>query len=264
MICLRKVTPPPRSKSASASKLAEAGFQPRKALGGGFGAREFLTVQRYAAVLVIDGHHRLGEAVLLDRTVCALLTDQRERIDGFAGDAFLGGNRVAAHALVRLRVDFVERGVARAHAERLQTGIGFLGADLRGVAHHFGTAGDDAILHARHHRRGGEVDAADAAAAETVERGARGLGVITRRERRHATEVAALLALLRRGRPDDIVDRRGVEMVALLDRLQHRRGKMLRVEVRERALAGLADAARGADGVDDIGFRHDWVPFRGD
>src|SRR3990167_3320755 len=31
---------------------------------------------------------------------------------------------------------------------------------------------------------------------------------------------------------------------------------MLRVEMRERALAGLADPARGTDGVDDIGFGH--------
>jgi hypothetical protein len=32
---------------------------------------------------------------------------------------------------------------------------------------------------------------------------------------------------------------------------------MLRVEVRQRALAGLANAARGADSVDDIGVSHD-------
>src|SRR3546814_10707442 len=80
--------------------------------------------------------------------------------------------------------------------------------------------------------------------------------VKARRQRRHAAEVAALLAVLRRGRPDDVVDRRGVELIAVADRCEHGCGVVLRVEVRKSALAGLADPARGADGVDDIGFGH--------
>ena len=66
-------------------------------------------------------------------------------------------------------------------------------------------------------------------------------------ERGHAAEVAALLADLRAGAPDDVVDVGGVEVVALGERPQHRGGEVLRVEVGERALAVLADA-RGACG----------------
>src|SRR3546814_7220105 len=93
---------------------------------------------------------------------------------------------------------------------------------------------------------------ADPAATKTIERRAARLGVKARRQRRHAVEVAALLAVLRRGRPYDVVDGRGVEIVAIADRGEHSCGEVLRVEVRKSALAGLADPARGADGVDDI------------
>src|SRR3546814_1715072 len=49
--------------------------------------------------------------------------------------------------------------------------------------------------------------------------------VKARRQRRHAAEVAALLAVLRRGRPDDVVDRRGVEIIAVADRCEHGRSE---------------------------------------
>src|SRR3546814_9950106 len=75
-----------------------------------------------------------------------------------------------------------------------------------------------------------------------------------------SAEVGALLAALGRGRPDHIVDGFGVEVVAVADRGEHGRGKMLRMEVRQCTLAGLADPARRADGVDDIGFGHGLVP----
>src|SRR3546814_12107436 len=60
--------------------------------------------------------------------------------------------------------------------------------------------------------------------------------------------------------PNDVVDGRGVEIVAVADRGEDGRGEMLRVEVRQRTLSGLADPARGADGVDDIGFGHGGFP----
>src|SRR3546814_1287930 len=49
-----------------------------------------------------------------------------------------------------------------------------------------------------------------------------------------------------------------------LDRSEHGRGKMLRVKMRQRTLAGLADPARRADGIDDIGFGHDAIPSFGE
>src|SRR3546814_6615719 len=75
-----------------------------------------------------------------------------------------------------------------------------------------------------------------------------------------SAEVGALLAALGRGLPAHIVDGFGVEVVAVEDRGEHGRGKMLLMEVRQCTLAGLADPARRADGVDDIGFGHGLVP----
>ena len=48
----------------------------------------------------------------------------------------------------------------------------------------------------------------------------------------------------------------GVELVALGEGLEHGGRQMLRVAVGQRALAGLADAARRAAGVDDVGVAH--------
>jgi hypothetical protein len=61
---------------------------------------------------------------------------------------------------------------------------------------------------------------------------------------------------LGRGAPDHIVDFGGVQVVALGQRLQDRGGQVLGMEVGERALADLADAARGAGGVDDVCLGH--------
>src|SRR3546814_9781248 len=90
------------------------------------------------------------------------------------------------------------------------------------VAHHFGAACDDAIFHAAHHTGGSEIHRADPAATKTIERRAARLGVKASRQCRHAAEVAALLAVLRRGRPYDVVERRGVEIVAIADRGEDR------------------------------------------
>ena len=69
----------------------------------------------------------------------------------------------------------------------------------------------------------GEVGRGDPAAAEAVERDAAGLDVVAGVERRHPAHVAALQADLRRAAPDDVVDLGGVEIVAVLERLEHRR-----------------------------------------
>ena len=61
--------------------------------------------------------------------------------------------------------------------------------------------------------------------------------------------IAALLAALGRGAPHDVVDFLGLQAVALGQGLQDRGGQVLRVEVGQRSLADLADAARR--GVDD-------------
>ncbi len=172
------------------------------------------------------------------------------------GDPLDRGDGIAAHTLVALRVQGIERFVARSHQAGRQPGVGLLGGVGRSIAHHFGAAGDHAVFHPAHHRGGGEVDRGDPATAEAIERGAAGGDVIPGGQRRHPAQIAALLAVLRRARPDDVVDRGGIDAVAVADRLEHRHREVLGVQMRKRALAGLADPARGADCIDDIGFGH--------
>ena len=51
------------------------------------------------------------------------------------------------------------------------------------------------------------------------------------------------------------------EPAAMRERLQHRRAQMLRMQMRKRALARLADAARRPHRVDDVRFAHVSVPL---
>ena len=122
--------------------------------------------------------------------------------------------------------------------------------------HHLGAAGHHEILHPGHDGRGRDVGAGDARPAEAVEGDTTGSDVVAGVERRHATEVAALLADLRAGSPHDVVDVGGVEAVALDERLEHGSTEVLRVEVGEGALARFADPARGAACVDDECVSH--------
>ena len=234
----------------------EGRFQAREPFGGGFGPGEFLVIERDAAILIVNGDEAFGEAAFADCNGGAALAFQTEGIDGFAADALHRGDGITADTLMRLRVQRLEGGVARPHAHR-HDACGHVGsAECGGVGHHFGAPGDQQVFHPGHDLRGGEIDAGDAAAAEAVQRHAAGADVIARRERRHPAKVPGLLAALGRGRPDDVIDMRGIEIVAVLQRLQHGGGEMLRVQVGQRALAGFANTARGANGVDDVSVGH--------
>ncbi len=122
--------------------------------------------------------------------------------------------------------------------------------------HHLGAAGDHEILGARHDRSGGHVDAGDAGAAEAVERDAAGADVIAGVERGHPAEIAALLAALGTGAPDDVVDIGGIDAGAIGQRPQHGRAELLRMNAGQRALAGLANASRRSACVDDQRVNH--------
>src|SRR3546814_1952324 len=103
-----------------------------------------------------------------------------------------------------------------------------------------------------------------AMAAEAVKRDAADGLVIAGVECRHAAHVATLLALLRAGAPDLVIDIARVETVALVNRLQHGRGQMLWLHVRERAVADFAAAARCEHCVNDGCFCHLRYPRIGD
>ena len=65
-------------------------------------------VERDAAVFVVDRDEALVEAAFLDGDFGAALAFEAQRVDGFAADAFHRGDRVAADALVRLRMDLLQ------------------------------------------------------------------------------------------------------------------------------------------------------------
>src|SRR5690606_16326092 len=152
-------------------------LEPGEPFGGRLRPGEFLMVERDAAVDIVDGDETLVETAFLDRLGGALLAFEAERVDILAGDAFHPRDRVAAHALVRLRMDLAEFGIARADAERAEARRRFFLRDRQVERHHVGAAGDDAILEPRHDLPRGEADRGDAAAAEAIERHAAGLHV---------------------------------------------------------------------------------------
>ncbi len=122
------------------------------------------------------------------------------------------------------------------------------------MRHHLRPARNHQIFHPRHDLPRGQIGRGQPAAAETVERDAGRAHIIIGVERGHPPHIAALQSHLRAGAPDDVVYICGIDAIAVVDRAQHGRGDMLRVQMRQRALAQFADAARRADRVDDIGL----------
>ena len=129
-------------------------------------------------------------------------------------------------------------------------------SDLGVVAHHLGAAGNHQIFHTRHNLRRSEIHSGNARTAEAIQRHARGAHVITGVERRHAAEIATLLAALRGGAPDNVVDLCGVEIVPLRQSGQYGRTQIRGVQVRQRALPDFSNATGGAARINNIGMTH--------
>ena len=224
-------------------------LQAGQTLHRGLRPRIFLAIEREAAVLAINRNEALLEITARDRLRGALLAFETERVDVLPGDAFERCHGVGAHPLMRLRVPGAQAQIAVVHHERPLAATAF-------HRHHFGTAGDDEILGARHDRGRRHVDAGDPGAAETIERDAAGAHVIAGVERRHPPQIAALRTALGAGAPDDVVDIGGIDAGALGQRTKHRCAELLRVNARQRPLAGLANAARRPAGIDDQCVNH--------
>src|SRR6185436_7301368 len=79
-------------------------------------------------------------------------------------------------------------------------------------------------------------------------------------ERRHAPEIAALGGHLRAAAPEDVLDLCGVDSGALGQRAQHGGAELLRMDTRQRSLAGLAYSARRPACVDDQCVSHGCCP----
>jgi hypothetical protein len=182
-----------------------------------------------------------------------------EFIGGLSGYALQRGDSICAYALVRLRMPGTQAQIALVHGH-CATRIRHRAA----IRHHFGAASDDQILHAGHDGGSGKVYGGEAGSAKTVERYAACAHVIAGVERRHAAEVAALFAALAGRAPDDVVHVGSLKRVAVGERAQHASAKLLRMDVRERAAASLADASRRAARIDNIGLGHEVPSENGD
>ena len=121
----------------------------------------------------------------------------------------------------------------------------------RRVRHRLDAARDRDVVDARHDAGRHEMDRLLRRPALTVDGGGRHPPRETRRDPGVARDVGALLAPLGDAPTDDIVDDRGVDIVALEQVLQRVAEQVGRVPVGQRALA-LSE--RSADRVDDDGF----------
>ena len=109
---------------------------------------------------------------------------------------------------------------------------------------------------AAHDLGGGEIHGIEAGGAEAVDLHAGHGFAETRLQRRETRDVGAGLADRIDAAEDDVVDDVFLEIVALLQRLQRRRGQRQRGDLVQRAI-GLAAAARRANVIVDKCLRHD-------
>ena len=89
----------------------------------------------------------------------------------------------------------------------------------------FDTAADGEIMLPGHDLRGGEIDRVEAGGAKTIDLNTRHMIAIVGGQRRRARDVAARLADGIDAAQDHIIDEMRVEIAALLERPQHRRGE---------------------------------------
>jgi len=232
----------------------EGGFQLTQALQGGLGPGVFLIVEGQAAVVMEDRDQALGEVAIGQGVGRPALAFQGQLVHVVPGEAFQGGDHVAADALVGLGVDFPQVGVQRIQG---RAGLALQG---RAVGHALNAAGDDQVLGAGHDAHGRQIDRREARAAETVKAHAWSAHVKAGVQGRHAGDAGALLAALGAATGDDVVDLGGVEAIAIGQGLSDCRQNSLRVDIGQSPLVDLADSARRAGNVDDPGFTHSLAP----
>ena len=116
-------------------------------------------------------------------------------------------------------------------------------------------ARDDEIGPARPDRCGRLIDRLQTGGTEAIDGAARRLEVVARLERRKSRDARALLAGLRDAADHDVLDLAGIEIGALLKRLQHRH-EQVRGTYRVEASRVFADPPRGSNGFEDVGFDH--------
>ena len=179
-----------------------------------------------------------------------LLAFHRIGIDVVAAEAVLRGDQIGTDAL-RREIGLVGHG--RVH--RPGTAIGA----HRHTTHRFDATADGEHRFTRDNLRSRHVAGLEARGAEAVDLHAGGGFGVIGVEHGYAGDVAALLADRGDTAEDHIVNVTGVDAGAIAHRLQHLGAELNRGDfVQLAVLAALA--ARGADGVVDIGFGHGQSP----
>ena len=224
----------------------ERGLQPAQRLHVRLGAHVLVAVEDRQAVLVAHGDDGAGEAAFGPGAGGAFLALDGIGVDVVAGKAVFGGDDVGRDALRHevglhreARVDR-DRCAVRAH---------------RHAAHHLDPAGDIGLAGAAIDLVGGQVHRLEPRGAEAVDREARHGFVEIAGQHGRARQAAALFAHLGGVAPDHVLDGCGVQVVALLDRVQGQCRQPQAGDLLQRAVLA-ALAAGGAQRVVDIGIRH--------
>ncbi len=229
----------------------EGGIEARERLHRRLGAHVLVVIEEGQADLVLHGDDRLLEAAFLPGLRGALLALDGEAIDVGAGEAPLGGDHVGSDAL---RGEVALEGHGR---------IGRPGAAVGAhghAAHALDAAADGKVGLAGHDLGRGHVGRFEARGAEAVDLHASDRLGIVRIENGQPRDVGALLLHRRDAAQHDVVDERGIEVVAVADGLQDGRRQMQRRHLVQGTVA-LAATARRADGVVDVGLSHFLSPL---
>src|SRR5690606_3826656 len=205
--------------------------------------------------LATDGNQAVGKAAFRHGHGGAALALIAEIVHVLAVEPLLHGDDIGAQPHIAHGVHFPQVEVAAVDVAGIAQG--------RGVGGHFHATGDDQVFKPGNDAGGRHVHGGDAGPAKAVHGGAAGGGVVAGIQGGHAGDAVALLAHLGDTADDDVVNLRGIELVALGNGGQHLAEQALGVNAAVGALSGLADSAGGAQGGGDPGFVHSSILWGG-
>ena len=231
---------------AHAAHHLERGVELGQRLDRGAGTHGLVTVQHHHAIDVRDRNNGARKAPFGLGLRGAAVRLGGKGIQILAAKAFQRGDQIRADAL---------RNEGRAAVDARVHDPGAAVAAHGPAAHGLHAARNDHVFHARHDLGRGQVDGLQARGAKARLRHARHGLRPARVQHGGAGNVGALLAHGRHAAQHHIIDQRGIEPVARLQRLQQRAQQPHGGGLVQAAVL-LALAARRAHGVVDIGFGH--------
>jgi hypothetical protein len=238
-------------EAAHLTDHGERGLQAAQRLHGGVAADVLVVVQHHEAVLVLHGHHALGEAALGPGLAGEALRAQREGVHVLTREALERGDQVRADALRHEAGVVVGGGVHGPRAAVAAHG------DARHGLH---AAREDHVLEARAHLLRGQVHGLEAGGAEAVDLQT-GDGVRqARRDGRGLGDARALVTHGRHAAQHQVVHvveiEVGLPLAQRVDQARHQRDRLHLVE----GTVLLSLPSRRAQGVVDDRFGHVVAP----